>query len=229
MRTLDLSVTKVLVAFLRDGASTRDIDHRLGHDPRRTRGWQSWDVLKRYHLHHGDKGSLFVLGQRETATAVRAILKARTRSSVKKVLDAVKASCLARYYSVFVLAPSERAFYALIEGETRNLVQRFFDGRKQAVGRCQFRGCRTSDALDTVHLRRSRPELFLSSARKHRRRVAKRVFRFDVRATMEDFLTAHLTRDSVAFLCKPHHRLAEGIPKSALRTFAAGLRGARGQ
>jgi hypothetical protein len=229
MRTPDPNVMKVLVAFLRDGASTREIDHRLGHDPRRTRGWKSWDVLKRYHLRHGDKGSLFVLSQRETATAIRAILKAPGRSPVKKVLDAVKASSLARYDSVFVLAPSARAFYALIEGETRNLVQRFFNGRKQAVGRCQFPGCRRSNALDTVHLRRSRPELLLSSARRHTRRVAKRVFRFDVHATMEDFLTAHLARDAVAFLCKQHHRLAQGIPKSALRTFVAGLRGVRGQ
>lgn len=226
MKASDQKAADVLMAFLRDGASTREIDRRLGHDPRHTRGWQSWDILKRCHLRHGDKGSLFVLGHREAATAIRSVMHARGRRSVKKTLDGVKASSLARYDSVFLLAPSERAFYGVIEGETRNLVQRFFNGRKQSIGRCQFRGCRDNGALDTVHLRWSRPELFLASARKHKRRVAKGVFRFDVRATMKDFLTGHLHRDSIVFLCKRHHRLTEGLPKSALRTFSAGLRAA---
>jgi hypothetical protein len=226
MRTsaLNRNDAKILILFLRDGASTREIDNRLGHDPRRTRGWHSWDVLKQYRLRHRDKGSLFVLGSRETGAAIRAIVKARTRSAVQKILDDVKASCLQRYDSTFVLAPSERAFCRLMEGETRNLIQRFFDGRKRSVGQCQFRGCRVADALDTVHFRHSRPVLFLPSARRHRRYVAKDVLRFDVRATMEDFLTAHLARDSVVFLCKQHHRMSEELPRTALRTFAAGLR-----
>lgn len=224
MKVLDQNASIVLMAFLRDGASTRQIDHRLGHDPRRTRGWQSWDVLKRSHLRRGDKGSLFVLSRREAVTAIQSVMAARNRRSVKSILDGAKASCLSRYDSVSLLAPSERAFYAVIEGETRNLVQRFFNTRKQSVGRCQFRGCRDSGALDTVHLRRSRPELFLASARRHRRRVANGLFRYDVRATMKDFLTAHLVQDSVAFLCKRHHRMTERLPRNALRTFAAGLR-----
>jgi hypothetical protein len=224
MTALDQRAATVLMAFLRDAASTRDVDGRLGYDPRRTRGWQSWTVLKRHHLNPTDKGSLFLLSRREATTTIQALMRAHRRSSVKQLLDRVKPSSLARYESVFVLAPSERAFYRVIEGETRNLVQRFFDGRKQAAGRCQFRGCRHVGSLDTVHLRRSRPGLFLASARRHRNRAGKKLFRFDVHGTMADFLTAHLIPHSVAFLCRRHHRMADRIPKSALRTFAAGLR-----
>jgi len=48
---------EVILNFLKSGFSTRQLDKLLGH--KNTRGWVSWDVLKKYKLRNSDKGKLY--------------------------------------------------------------------------------------------------------------------------------------------------------------------------
>jgi hypothetical protein len=111
----------------------------------------------------------------------------------------------------------------MLSGEARNAVQRFFESRKRATRCCQMQGCREAKGLDTVHLLRTRPILFVKAARKSGVKAGE-MYRFDIHEVMESFLKSHMGLHHVAFLCKGHHRLLDDQRKAGRKTYSALVR-----
>ena len=40
----------ILFYFLKYNYSMREIDKILGFDPKKSKGWESWDILNKYHI-----------------------------------------------------------------------------------------------------------------------------------------------------------------------------------
>jgi hypothetical protein len=194
----------ILINFLKSGLTTRELDRRLGHDSKLTKGWRSWRVLKRYRLVNTDKGRLFLVPDRQCRAAIASISAATTREAVDSVLARARPSQLDKYAGTFVIAPSAKAFCRVFSGETRNIIQQVFLPLKKFTQHCQYKGCGAS-ALDTVHFTKDRPSLFRRAAQQSIVERAGCSITFDVRKTMEQFLQAHRPRRSVCFLCKKHH------------------------
>lgn len=200
----------ILMAFLSDGLTHREIDLIIGQDPKRSKGWISFGVLTGgFNLKGTDRGALFLFGRNEAKRVVRNMILKRNR----KVLDRATGSrnkfkILLPYKDTFVLARSPLALQRMLSGEARNAIQRFFESRKRATKICQMQGCREAKGLDTVHLLRTRPILFIKAARKFGVKAGK-IYRFDIHAVMELFLKTHMGLHHVAFLCKKHHKLLD--------------------
>ena len=45
----------ILFYFLKGSFSTRKIDEKICFDPIKSKGWESWNVLKKYGLKNSDK------------------------------------------------------------------------------------------------------------------------------------------------------------------------------
>lgn len=216
----------VLINYLKSGLTTRELDRRLGHNSKKTKGWRSWRVLKRYRLVNADKGRLFLLTERQCKATIESIAAAATREAVDSVLAKATPMQLKKYAGTFVNAPSPDAFYGIFSGETRNIIQRFFLPLKTITRHCQYKGCGASD-LDTVHFMKDRPSLFKMAASQS---IVKREggsITFDVRKTMERYLLLHRPRRSICFLCKKHHaslHRAERKSRMAARKYKADIR-----
>ena len=128
-----------------------------------------------------------------------------------------------KYRDTYVLANSEKSFYDIFSGETRNTIRNFFSSKKKLMGKCQFRGCSKKNVLlDTVHFTENRPRIFMTCARKFRNKSRNQLFKYEVYGTMECFLYSHRQKRSVCFLCKAHHNRfhdAERQSMSSLKKF----------
>ena len=222
---------QILSSFLADGLTHREVDLTLGLNPSRSKGWHSFRVLtQRFGITGADRGALFLYPRQEVRRVIRAISDAQTRVPLDTMLPRLKPpNVLEPYRNTFALARSASALQRMLSGEARNAVQRFFESRKVAVGSCQMHGCRERLRLDTVHLLRTRPALFIRAAREHGTAKADRVM-YDVYATMKSFLEAHMGIRPIAFLCKPHHHLVDelrankpGTYRAFVRTLASGF------
>ena len=215
----------ILVAFLADGLTHREIDLVIGQDPNKSKGWVSFGILTgKFKLKGTDRGALFLFGKNEAKRVVKNMILKRSR----KVLDRATGSrngfkILLPYKDTSVLARSPQALQRMLSGEARNAIQRFFESRKRATKTCQMQGCREAKGLDTVHLLRTRPILFVKAARKFGIKAGN-MYRFDIHAVMELFLKSHMGLQHVAFLCKKHHKLLDAQRTAGGKTYRALVR-----
>jgi hypothetical protein len=222
---------RVVLAFLADGLTHREIDLILGRNPATTKGWHSFGILtKQFSLVGSDRGSLFLAGRKDASRICGEVVLTRKRAPLDLQLPKLRPPrVLEPYRDTLVLARNAKAVQAMLAGEARNLIQSFFSGRKAAAGTCQMHGCRESNHLDSVHMSRTRPQLFIEAAKRHSVSIGAR-WQFDVYSTMRAFLLSHMGLQQIAFLCKPHHRLLDKLRESdpaayrgLVRTLAKGF------
>lgn len=176
----------------------------MGHI--KTRGWVSWNVLKKYKLKNADKGKLFLYSDKQAKKVISRIMKKRKENLIDDLIQKYPPNNLEKYKNTFVIADSEKSFYNIFSGETRNIIRDFFSPEKRLVGKCQFRNCTSVRVeLDTVHFTKNRPKLFMNCASKNKKKQSNSLWAFDVYQTMRCFLRSHFGRKSVCFLCKKHH------------------------
>lgn len=196
---------ETLYLYLRLGLSTRRIDKALGRDPSRTKGWFSWVILKDYALTRHDRGCLFTYSPRE---AERCILQVRDRSAreMRASIRRTGPAALEKYRNQTVEAAGERQLHDLLSGLTRNLTRNFFIKQKKALGGCQLIGCTNRKVqIDTAHITDERPDIFMREARALRTRLGNGLYRYPIYPIIREFLQAHRSPKSIAFLCRPHH------------------------
>jgi hypothetical protein len=192
----------VIINFLKSGLSTRKLDSILGFS--NSKGWVSWDVLKKYKLSNEDKGRLFLYSERQSLWIIKKIISSHNKISLNKLVQENPPNNLEKYKDTFVLAKSEKSFYSIFSGETRNIIRDFFNPKKKLINSCQYKGCIGKEGIETVHLRKNRPQIFMESAIKNKIKFGE-YFKYDVYRTMELFLKSHLKPKSICFLCKKHH------------------------
>lgn len=188
----------ILINFLKSGYSTRQLDKLIGD--KNTRGWTSWQILKKYKLTESDKGKLYLYGNQQATK----IIKELEHKNITQALKNNTPSLLKKYEETYVLSKSEKSFYDIMSGETRNIILGFFSNQKKLINKCQLEGCKTTKTLDTVHFNKDRPQIFKECA-KNNKVEFEDYFKYDVYKTMACFLRSHAKFKSVCFLCKKHH------------------------
>lgn len=208
----------VLMNFLKSGMSTRELDKAMGHSSLKTKGWKSWEILKSYGLKNSDKGKLFLYSERQSRQIINILMK-NSESSVDNLVKKNPPKTLEKYKNTYVLAESEKSFYNIFSGETRNTIQSFFNPMKKLISKCQFSGCKYSaKQLDTVHYMADRPEIFMKCAERFKKDHGKGLFRYDVYRVMTCFLRKHSKSKSICFLCKLHHNELHRSEKQSKKT-----------
>jgi len=187
----------VLIGFLKNGLSTRELDNLLGHDKNKTKGWKSFEILKKYNLKNSYKGKLFLYSN----TQCISLIKMLGDFDLEHLIEKYPPTIVKKYSNSKILAENEKMFYNVMGGETRNIIRDFFAPIKKIVGTCQFKGCTKGD-LDTVHLSRERPEIFMDSAKELRKRKFG-FFEYPIMKVMIKFLKGHQHKEAVCFLCFP--------------------------
>jgi len=205
---MDSKEKLVLINFLKTGLSTRALDNLMGCDKTKTRGWKSFEILRRYNLKDSDKGVLFLYSNSQCISFIKKLNKIQLseliRGEIPKIIN--------KYSNSKVLAKDEYSFYQVMGGETRNIIQSFFTPMKKIVKPCQFLKCYNKD-LDTVHLNKERPTIFMDSAKELRLKKGN-LFEYPILETMEKFLKSHQRRGVICFLCKEHHLELHKLVKS---------------
>lgn len=194
----------ILINFLKSGLSTRQLDRLFKH--KNTKGWVSWVILKKYKLNNSDKGKLFLYSTNQSRKIIAQIMSRRKEGFIDKLIKHSPPGNLKKYKNTYVIANSEKSFYNVLSGETRNLIRDFFNPRKKIIGKCQFEDCNSKGKqIDTVHFNMDRPEIFIQCAKKYKEKDKSGLFRYDVHKTMTAFLKYHSKAKSICFLCKGHH------------------------
>lgn len=210
----------VLLNFLKSGFSTRQLDKLLGH--KNSRGWKSWELLKKYKLRNQDKGKLFLYSTVQSKKIIITLSNSPETGKIDELLKNNLSSNLQKYHNTFVIAESEKKFYQIMSGETRNIIRDFFNPKKKLINRCQYNNCSFNGQIDTVHYTKDRPVIFIECAKVNKTSFSDDLFKFDVHATMRCFLKKHSNPKSVCFLCKKHHNefhITEKISKKKLNEF----------
>lgn len=204
----------VLLYFLKAGYSTRQLDKkRLGLNPKNSKGFSSWEILKKYKLRNKDKQALFIYGQRQALRIIRQIPDIDEIGAIDILKTANRPNNISKYLGSYLLTNSEDSLEKILSGETRNIIRDFFLPQKKIIGHCQYRGCKAKN-LDTCHFKKSRPEIFKASASKFKKDL-NGLFLYDLYKTFEDYLDSHKSSKSVCFLCKNHHnKLGEAEKQS---------------
>jgi len=204
----------ILISSLKNGFSNRQIDELLGCDSKKTKGWKSWKILKKYGLKNEDKGKLFLY----SLSDCKKIISKLENNKLDTILKKKSPSIVKKYNDSLVLAKTEEDFYQVMSGETRNIMKLLFNSLKKSTPSCQFRGCKKKD-LDTVHLHKERPQIFKECAKKYRKREGE-YYRYPIRKVMQRFLEKHKRKGAICFLCKKHHlELHRLKTKTAIRNF----------
>jgi hypothetical protein len=168
-------------------------------------GFRSWDIInKKYCLKKEDRGILFSFSKSEVKKIVNMIIKTKNREVLENIRYPKK---IENYGDSYIVAPSEKDAYQILNGELRNLVQFVFFSYKGEQKYCQYKNCRNTNLEVAHHHTRGRKDLFLRIARKHKFRVDRSHFKFDVREIMLEFINSHVIshKHDVLFLCKKHH------------------------
>lgn len=210
----------VLLNFLKSGLSTGKIDKLIGYSD--TKGWKSWEILKKYKLKDRDKGKLFLYSEQQSRKLIDKIIRAPKEGILNTFISANPPNNLEKYRGTFVLAKSEKDFYNVFSGETRNIIRDFFNPKKKLIGKCQYKSCKSKGEIDTVHYSKDRPAIFIHCALKNKTRFDGALFKYDVYNTMKYFLLSHSNNKMVCFLCKKHHNQLHNLEKtdkSKLREF----------
>jgi len=208
----------VLVGFLKSGLSTRELDKRLGYSST-TRGWKSWEILKKYGIKNMHKGKLFAYPMNQSKKMIKILLENSRHNSVENLIEKNPPKNLDKYKDTYVIARSENTFYDIFSGETRNIIQGFFNPIKKSVGKCQFKDCNFRGELDTAHYLSDRRPIFIGCARKFKGTDENGFFKYDVYKVMRCFLETHFKKRTVCFLCKNHHSKFDRLKKSNTAAF----------
>ena len=195
----------VLVNFLKNGLSSRQIDVLLGYDKNKTRGWKSWTILKEYKLSKEDKGKLFLYNSVEYREIISKLKEIKLDILIKNKVPSI----IKKYEDAIVLAKSEENFYQIMSGETRNIMKRIFGSLKKSIPYCQFKNCKGTE-LETAHLHTNRPEIFKLCAKRLRKKKL-RYYEYPIGLVMKEYLIGHQRKDAVCFLCKKHHLKLDSI------------------
>ena len=191
----------ILFYFLKGSFSTRKIDEKIGYDPIKSKGWESWNVLKKYKLKNSDKGKLYIFSSSETKRIIKSFIS--TENDLDSIISSTEIALLKKYKKSFLIAKSEKDLVNIMSGETRNITRSFFITTKKLIGTCQYKGC-NSTKLETAHFKKDRPQIFMNSAKKFRE-VHDAMFIYDLYKIFYDFLISHSKKKSICFLCKQHH------------------------
>jgi hypothetical protein len=202
----------VLLNFLKSGLSTRKLDKLMGFS--NTKGWKSWEILKKYNLKKEDKAKLFLYSEQQSNKLISEMIKEPEEGILDELISNNPPNSLEKYKNTFVLAPSEKDFYNIFSGQTRNIIRDFFNPKKKLMGKCQYLGCMAGGEIDTVHYQKERPAIFKESAAKYKQPFNDKLFKFDVYMTMRDFLASHSSERIICFLCKNHHNMLHRVEKS---------------
>ncbi len=201
-RHTEINEELVVLNFLKSNLSTRQLDKLLGYNPKQSKGWESWNILKKYKLENADRGRLFCFKNNECVAIVKNIMNLGERVDIESLFIDSRPKHLESYRDTFILAPSSGKVYKVLEGEVRNITLSFFTPLKKTIGKCMFVDCNNTN-LDTVHFVKSRPEIFmLASEFGHISNSDK----YDVYKTMRQYLQLHAKKNSICFLCKKHHQ-----------------------
>ena len=192
---------KVLLNFLKSNLTTRQLDAYLGHDPALSKGWTSWKILKKYNLKTEDRGILFTFRTQECKKIISEIIKLDERNLIERILYSARPRHLEKYSDTYIIADSHEKVLSVLSGEVRNITQSFFNPLKKIVGSCQYMECENTN-LDTVHLKSSRPEIFMDACEYAYDSVTEK---YSVYELMKEYLQLHSKKRSVCFLCKKHH------------------------
>jgi putative sterol carrier protein len=203
----------VLVSFLKSGLSTRELDKRLGYSSA-TRGWKSWKILKKYKLKNTDKGKLFVYPLNQSKKIIKNLMENPRHDFIENLIENNQPENLDKYKDTYVITKSEKAFYDIFTGETRNIVQDFFNPLKKSIGKCQFKDCDSHGELDTAHHLSDRRSIFILCAGKFKEMDENGFFKYDVYKVMRCFLDTHFKKRTICFLCKNHHSKFDRLKKS---------------
>ena len=191
----------ILFYFLKGSFSTRKIDEKIGFDPIKSKGWESWNVLKKYGLKNSDKGKLYIFSSTEAKRIIKKFLN--NENDLDSIINDSEIALLKKYKNSYLLAKSEKDFVNIMSGETRNITRSFFITSKKLVGTCQYKGCR-STKLETAHFKKDRPQIFMNSAKKFRVEYDG-LYKYNLYNVFYDFLLSHSQKKSICFLCKRHH------------------------
>lgn len=189
----------VLLNFLKSAFSTRKLDAMLGFS--KSKGWKSWDILKKYNLTDCDKGKLFLYTENQSKKFIKKIME--KKDNLENLIKNNPPTNLQKYRDIFIIAKSEKALYSAFSGETRNIVRDFFSPQKKLASHCQFFNCNNKN-IDTVHLIKDRPQIFMEGAAKNKV-TFEDSFKYDIYQIMIYFLQTHAKSKSICFLCKNHH------------------------
>jgi hypothetical protein len=176
----------VLLNFLKSGFSTRNLDTLMGLSQIKTKGWNSWDILKKYQLDKNDKGKLYLYSNSQCIEFINSLMKNPKVGSLYKYIKSAKPKIYEGYFDKYVLARSPTAFYLIFTGETRNITQGFFSYNKKLIGICQFKDCYET-SLETAHFKISRPKIFKKCAKKNELGNFLNYKIYDVYLTMHDY------------------------------------------
>jgi hypothetical protein len=200
---------QVLNLFLKAGYSTRAIDKKLGKEPKEKHGgWISWKILKKYNLEKEDRFKLFIYNDKEAKKIIKDLSISNRKGVIDELIETNKPNNISRYYNTFFTCKSEEILCKALSGETKNIIQYFFNSQKKIVGVCQNKECKTSGKpeLQTAHYSHERPEIFKRSALKYKVK-SKDLYIYDIYRIFEDFLKSHSKRKSICFLCQSCHSM----------------------
>jgi len=193
----------VILYFLKAGYSTRKLDKKLGFSSAKSKGWKSWEILKKYNLTNDDKGKLFIYTEQQSKKIIKEIPKLNNPGIIDILITANRPKNIEKYKDSFLLTDSEISLERILSGETRNIIRNFFLPQKRIVRKCQYKNCNQTK-LDTCHYKNSRPENFKLSANKFKKDL-NGLYMFDLYKIFKDFLYSHSKNKSICFLCKEHH------------------------
>ena len=212
---MDKQEKTTLLYFLKANYSNREIDKKLGYNPKRSKGWKSWEILKKFFLTNNDKGKLFIYKTRQAEKIINKIPEINGPGAIDILIAANKPTLIKKYENSFLLAKSDESLVKILSGETRNLVRDIFLPQKRLMGICQVKGC-SETKLDTCHYKKDRPTIFINSALRFKNELGD-LFMYDIYKIFEDFLLSHKEKRSVVFLCKLHHRQLERLEKTGTK------------
>ena len=194
---------EILLYFLKSRYSHIQLDSLLGFSSN-SKGWVSWNIIKKYNLKAKDKGKLFLYAPTQCNKIIKILMQNQQEDRLDELINANPPNKLLKYQNTYVMAESEKKFYNVMSGETRNIIRDFFNSQKKLIKICQFKGC-SEDKLETVHFSKDRPQIFMECAKLNKEIFKKDLFKFDIYKTMKCFLESHSKNKSICFLCKKHH------------------------
>jgi hypothetical protein len=196
---------EVLLHFLKSSFSTHQMDSLMKYNRFKTKGWKSFEVIKKYLLEDDDKGKLYLYTPSQCKEIILKIIANPELNYIDRIIATINPKSIEKYKDTYVLAASEGEFYEIFSGEARNIIQGFFKSRKKLIGICQLKNCNQREKLETAHLEKDRKEIFKESALDSIVGKDGSLIKFDVYKTMRTFLLKHKDKNSVRFLCKKHH------------------------
>ncbi len=192
----------ILLNFLKSSFSTRKLDELLGLDKEKSKGYPSWEILKKYNIENNDKGRLFCFREQECVSIIKKIIDCKSRTEVQKIFGNSQPKHLENYRNTYIIADNGKKVYFVLQGEVRNITQGFFNPLKKIIGKCEFSNCNNTN-LDTVHLKKSRPEIFELACKSGYLPSSNK---YDVYKIIWQYIQLHEKKNSFCFLCKKHHQ-----------------------